>query len=686
MTDSTRTPYAPAEFNIGNAWNNDYEAGAYVSAAQKAAEKASRQPDKTKTSVTETERKPSYTASAPNLSIPSVIETDEKRRRDIEEFLKKNTPWEDKKEIVVPYAPGKAPKKDTAKSSAPTIESRTDISLEEKDKLLITELAKNPKLYNDVKAGLEFLSKYGKDKDKQFAQRFFNVMNAIEHENPDLSATLQNPPLLSEEKQKQADMQFAKFLAREYPESTKELIPYLEFYNNSQVQYYVGVLKEAQEAVATEPRQQTSHEQPAQQVSQNSTQTARMIKMIEHMNKINGPSKAIDAQAAVQAIEKKFGDKAYDVLYKAIMEPTNYTNALDAKNAAGKPIRLSREAVMHLKNADASQANDIAQKLLNYKPENTQSEQLSQTTKSQQTATAQHQTQSQQSADEKRAADMAVLSLLATNNPEQYGKLKEAYQSLVDGHLPGFETAQYFLELIKEVDALLPKALTEQKTQTVNSTAEKGYSDYVTQPTEEEQKRAKDKEGFMQLQKNDPEKFAKAKEAYAAAAKNEATQKDALYYLGIINEIENDNQLKNTMRRDAQNAAAAAKQRIHQVQNGATETKQNSAASQSHQQTNPSKTEESGKKVVFSRDDKGNPVYTLSGYTDKTPNNNDAPNTLYNGTYTVKNKGEMVSFVSADGSIKSDSYGKDNKLANILAKESKMHADNIMPTQGKTYS
>ena len=46
----------------------------------------------------------------------------------------------------------------------------------------------------------------------------------------------------------------------------------------------------------------------------------------------------------------------------------------------------------------------------------------------------------------------------------------------------------------------------------------------------------------------------------------------------------------------------------------------------------------------------------------------------------------MVSFVSADGSIKSDSYGKDNKLANILAKESKMHADNIMPTQGKTYS
>lgn len=94
----------------------------------------------------------------------------------------------------------------------------------------------------------------------------------------------------------------------------------------------------------------------------------RMVRMIEYMNKINGPKKSLEAQKIAVSLKEKYGDAAYDVLYKAIMEPTNY-----AKIAGNANIKTSREAVMHLVDVDKNTAKEFAGKLIQKKVEKPQS-------------------------------------------------------------------------------------------------------------------------------------------------------------------------------------------------------------------------------------------------------------------------------------------------------------------------
>ena len=278
--------------------------------------------------------------------------------------------------------------------------------------------------------------------------------------------------------------------------------------------------------------------------------------------------------------------------------------------------------------------------------------------------------------NQKRMEDLATMADLAYKNPEQYAKTKELYQNFVEGQLPGYETAAYFLEIIKEVDAALNKL---QETQKSNTTSEN-----ITTPqavssakTAEEQKREDDKEGFKKLLKENPEKFAKAKEAYAEGTKNEATKESAEYYLGIINEIEKDNKLKKMMQKDAQNAGIVTEKASKQIENGGQFTQPNVA-----QQV----AENNSKKVAFSRDAEGNPVYTLSGYGPRPSNGNGATDALYDGVYTVKANGQAVSYKSADGKIESTAWDASKKTAQALAQESKTHGATPMQMQHRIYS
>lgn len=70
---------------------------------------------------------------------------------------------------------------------------------------------------------------------------------------------------------------------------------------------------------------------------------AKMIKIIEYMNKINGAGKAIDAAPTVDALCDKYGDKAATLLLYAVNEPYKY-----AEYIGDKSIKTSRAALQHL--------------------------------------------------------------------------------------------------------------------------------------------------------------------------------------------------------------------------------------------------------------------------------------------------------------------------------------------------
>lgn len=70
---------------------------------------------------------------------------------------------------------------------------------------------------------------------------------------------------------------------------------------------------------------------------------AKMIKIIEYMNKINGAGKAIDAAPTVDALCDKYGDKAATLLLYAVNEPYKY-----AEYIGDKSIKTSRAALRHL--------------------------------------------------------------------------------------------------------------------------------------------------------------------------------------------------------------------------------------------------------------------------------------------------------------------------------------------------
>ena len=69
----------------------------------------------------------------------------------------------------------------------------------------------------------------------------------------------------------------------------------------------------------------------------------KMVAMIQNMNKINDPKKSIDAQETSNILYQKYGDDAYNLLLKAITEPTNYSQITGEQS-----IKTSREAVQHL--------------------------------------------------------------------------------------------------------------------------------------------------------------------------------------------------------------------------------------------------------------------------------------------------------------------------------------------------
>ena len=89
---------------------------------------------------------------------------------------------------------------------------------------------------------------------------------------------------------------------------------------------------------------------------------AKMLKIIERMNKISGVRKEIDAGKTINILYDKYGDNAYDLLIKAVNEPFNY-----AKDVGDKSIRTSREAVNSLCNLDETKKNVVLNSLLQNK-------------------------------------------------------------------------------------------------------------------------------------------------------------------------------------------------------------------------------------------------------------------------------------------------------------------------------
>lgn len=70
---------------------------------------------------------------------------------------------------------------------------------------------------------------------------------------------------------------------------------------------------------------------------------AKMVKIIEYMNKINGAGKTVDAVPTVDALCEKYGDKAATLLLYAVNEPYKYADYIGDKS-----IKTSRAALTHL--------------------------------------------------------------------------------------------------------------------------------------------------------------------------------------------------------------------------------------------------------------------------------------------------------------------------------------------------
>lgn len=86
---------------------------------------------------------------------------------------------------------------------------------------------------------------------------------------------------------------------------------------------------------------------------------ARMMQVIEGMNRINGARNAMDAGGTASVLYDKFGDNAYDLLEKAVNEPFNF-----AQSVGDASIKTSRAAVQALCNADEAQKNAMVQAVL----------------------------------------------------------------------------------------------------------------------------------------------------------------------------------------------------------------------------------------------------------------------------------------------------------------------------------
>lgn len=81
---------------------------------------------------------------------------------------------------------------------------------------------------------------------------------------------------------------------------------------------------------------------------------AKMVQVIEGMNRINGNKNTLEPNVMVNTLYDKFGDKAYDLLNKAVNEPYNF-----AQNIGDSSIKTSRQAVVALCNIDEAQKQAV---------------------------------------------------------------------------------------------------------------------------------------------------------------------------------------------------------------------------------------------------------------------------------------------------------------------------------------
>ena len=86
---------------------------------------------------------------------------------------------------------------------------------------------------------------------------------------------------------------------------------------------------------------------------------ARMLKVIEGMNRINGAKNAMEAGRTINTLYDKFGDNAYKLLEKAVNEPFNF-----AQDIGDSTIRTSRDAVRSLCNIDDKNKNAVINSVL----------------------------------------------------------------------------------------------------------------------------------------------------------------------------------------------------------------------------------------------------------------------------------------------------------------------------------
>lgn len=83
---------------------------------------------------------------------------------------------------------------------------------------------------------------------------------------------------------------------------------------------------------------------------------AKMVRIIEYMNKINGSGKTVDAATTVDALCEKYGDKAATLLLYAVNEPYKY-----AEYIGDKSIKTSRAALQHLCSLEGKQEEHAVQ-------------------------------------------------------------------------------------------------------------------------------------------------------------------------------------------------------------------------------------------------------------------------------------------------------------------------------------
>ena len=124
----------------------------------------------------------------------------------------------------------------------------------------------------------------------------------------------------------------------------------------SEVQY--RTLPDFTKDVIQKPTKSLAEEQVVSGKSAENADREKMIRAIEHMNKINGAGNEVEASAVVDALCDKYGDQAYQLMLSAVNEPYKY-----AQFVGDGSIKTSRAALNHLCSAEGQDKQE-AEKLL----------------------------------------------------------------------------------------------------------------------------------------------------------------------------------------------------------------------------------------------------------------------------------------------------------------------------------